>query len=353
MNKTTTVGIDLAKEVFAVCVLNERGDVIERCDLRREAFEHWSKRLAPCTVAMEACSSAHFWGRWFAARGHTIRLMAAGFVAPFRKGGKSDSNDAEAIAIACGQSTMRFVPVKSAEQQAILAWHSARLGWNEERTALINRVRGVLTEFGVVLGRSSATLLKALPALCADDRLPLPVRGLLLEAREQFVAIEARLARCDAEITAHVSQQEAAARVREVIGIGPLTASVLVASVPPAQAHLFGNARQFAAWLGLTPRQHSSEGKTRLGRVSRRGNTYLRTLLVQGARSTLLSALRVAPERASRLQRWILTLYARKGYFKTLVAIANKHARIVWMILANGDRYDPNAWQLHGSCPQT
>jgi transposase len=345
MEQLATVGIDLAKDVIAVCVLDVHGALIERRVLRRAAFERWAEQLPACNVAMEACGSAHHWGRWFAARGHTARLIAGEFVVPFRKGGKNDTADAEAIAIAARQPTMRFVPIKTVDQQAILAWHSVREGWKEERTALLNRMRGLLAEYGVVIGRSSDRFLAALPKLSEDSRLPDPLRALLLEAREQFTALHARLARCDARIAAHAKNSPVAQRAGEVLGIGPVTSSALAATVPDAK--VFRNGRQFGAWLGLTPRQHSSGGKTRLGRISLRGNVYLRTLLIQGARSTLQAAINSEPARTSRLQRWIIELYARKGYYKTLIAIANKHARILWAMLAKDEPYDASAWQRH------
>lgn len=345
MDKLTTVGIDLAKDVIAICVLDGHGAVVERRVLRRGAFERWAEQLQSCNVAMEACGSAHHWGRWFAARGHAARLIAAEFVVPFRKGGKNDTADAEAVAIAARQPTMRFVPIKTVDQQAILAWHSVREGWKEERTALLNRVRGLLTEYGIVVGRSSDRFLAALPKLSEDSRLPDSVRALLLEGREQFAAVHARLARCDAQIAAHAKNSPAAQRASELRGVGPLTSSALAATVPDAK--VFKSGRQFGAWLGLTPRQHSSGGKTRLGRISLRGNVYLRTLLIQGARSTLQAAINTEPARASRLQRWIIELYARKGYYKTLIAIANKHARILWAMLAKDASYDASAWQRH------
>ena len=232
MDEITTVGIDLAKEVFAICVLDAHGAVVERKVLRRAAFERWATALPPSTVAMEACGSAHYWGRTFAARGHTARLIAAEFVVPFRQGGKNDGNDALAIAIAARQPTMRFVPIKTVEQQTILSWHRARAGFNEERTALINRLRGLLAEFGITIAQSSERLLKALPGLSSDERVPLPVRALLLEASEQFAALHARIERCDAEIAAHARDNESARRVREVLGVGVLTASAFAATVP-------------------------------------------------------------------------------------------------------------------------
>jgi transposase len=345
MEKTTTVGIDLAKDVIAACVLDKHGSVVERRVLRREAFERWAEQLPPCNVAMEACGSSHHWGRWFAARGHTTRLIAAEFVVPFRKGGKNDGADAEAIAIAARQPTMRYVPIKTVDQQAILAWHSVREGWKEERTALLNRVRGLLAEYGVVVARSSERILAAIPKLTGDPRIPDPIQGLLLEAQEQFIALHARLERCDAQIAAHVRDSATAKRARELLGVGPVTSSALAATVPDAT--IFKNGRQFGAWLGLTPRQHSSGGRTKLGRISLRGNVYVRTLLIQGARSTLQSALRSDPLKANRLQQWIIKLYGRKGYHKTLIAIANKHARILWAMLAKGEHYDESAWQRH------
>lgn len=238
---------------------------------------------------------------------------------------------------------MRFVAVKSVEAQTILCWHRARQGWIEERNALINRLRGLLAEFGIVIARSADRLRRALSELVGSASVPVSLQPLVLEAAEQLRAIDARLARCDAELAAHARTNSAAQRLRQVLGIGPLTSSALPAAVADARA--FRNARQFSAWLGITPSQHSSGGKTRLGRTTRRGDAYLRTLLVQGARSTLQAALRAEPAKATHLQRWIVALHQRKGYHKTLVAIANQHARIAWVLLARGEHYDPNAWQ--------
>lgn len=236
---------------------------------------------------------------------------------------------------------MRFVAIKSVDQQAILAWHSVRQGWQEERTSLLNRTRGLLAEFGVVIARSADRFLGALPTLIEDT----PVRAMLLEVREQLVALNLRLDRCDQQISTHARNSDVAKRAGELLGVGPVTSSALAATVPDAK--VFRNGRQFGAWLGLTPRKHSSGGKTRLGHISLRGNVYLRTLLVQGARSTLQSALRADPTHASRLQRSIRQLHERKGYHKTLIAIANKHARMLWAMLAKNERYDVDAWQRH------
>ncbi|WP_310360385.1 IS110 family RNA-guided transposase [Paraburkholderia strydomiana] len=207
---------------------------------------------------------------------------------------------------------------------------------------------GRLAAFGRI-ARCADRLLAALPGLVEDASLPDPVRTMLLEVREQLVALNARLAGCDLQIASHARSSDVARRASELLGVGPVTASALAAAVPDAK--VFRNGRQFGAWLGLTPRQHSSGGRTRLGHISLRGNVYLRTLLVQGARSTLQSALRADPAHAGRLQRWIRQLHERKGYYKTLIAIANKHARMLWAMLAKGERYDADAWQRHPMNP--
>jgi len=345
MQHIMTVGIDLAKEVLAVCAMDVTGAVVYSKVMKRDAFIAWAEQLPPSTVVMEACGSAHHWGRWFAARGHTAKLIAAEFVQPFRKStaAKNDRNDAESIAIASRQPTMRYVAIKSVEQQQILAWHRMREGWKEERTALLNRLRGLLGEFGHWPSRSADKLIRALPVLSTDPSLPDGMRAIIIEMQQQLTAIHERLARSDHTIAQHVKTHPQAMRMQEMTGIGTLTASAATATV--VDATHYRNGRQFAAWLGLVPRQMSSGGKTKLGRISRRGDAYLRSLLVQGARSTLQSALKQTPERATRMQQWIIELYGRVGYHKTLVAIANKHARIIWAMLSRDETYDPQAWQ--------
>jgi transposase len=241
MDQLTTVGTDLAKDVFAVCVFDATGAVLQRPVLRREAFMRWAEQLSPCRIAMEACASSHHWGRWFAARGHTVRLIPAEFVKPFRLGGKNDTADAEAIAVAARQPTMRFVPIKSVEQQAILAWHSVREGWQQERTALLNRTRGLLAEFGVVIARSADRFLSTLPHLIEDPRLPDPVRAMLLEVREQLAALNLRLARCDQQIATHARNNDVAKRAGELLGVGPVTSSALAATVPQRSSETDGS----------------------------------------------------------------------------------------------------------------
>jgi transposase len=346
----TSVGLDLAKTVFAVCAVGCDGVVSERRELKREALTAWLARLPKgCVVGMEACSSAHHWARRMVELGLEPRIMAAEFVEPHRKSRamKNDRNDAEAIALAVRDATMRFVAVKTPEQQARLSRHRMREGWKEERTALINRIRGLLAEFGVIYPRSSSVLRKGLAEAMHDERLPQPVRELAGWAREDLIRLDERIAACDRAIGIACRGDEDARRLREVMGVGPTTADAVIATVGDARA--FRNGRQFAAWLGLVPRQYSSGGKTRLGTITRRGDAYLRTLLVQGAKSSLKMALRRAPEKASRQERWASDLHARAGYHKTLIAIANKNARILWALLARDARYNPEAWRCHSA----
>jgi transposase len=345
MNEITTVGVDLAKEVIAVCGADCSGKTVFTRVFRREAFAAWAVQLPPCVFGLEACGAAHHWARWLRSHGHTPRLMAAEFVKPFRKSraAKNDRNDAEAVLTAVRQPNMRFVAVKSVEQQACLSWHRMRQGFSEERTALINRLRGLLGEFGVWRGRSAAVLTRALAELEHDEVLPLMVRRLLGEARPHLARLDVAIARCEVEIKSHIKTNAAARRITAISGVGALTAAAVIATV--ADARDFKNGRQFAAWQGVVPRQDSSGGHTRLGHITKRGDTYLRGLLTQGARSALQAALTKEPLRRTRLQSWIVQLHARVGYHKTLVAIANKHARMIWAILAKGEDYDPDAWR--------
>jgi transposase len=354
MNEITTVGVDLAKEVIAVCAADGAGRIVFTRVFRRDTFAQWAVQLPPCRFGMEACGAAHHWARGLARHGHTPHLMAAEFVQPFRKSraAKNDRNDAEAVLTALRQPNMRFVAVKSIDQQAHLSWHRMRQGWIEERTALINRLRGLLGEFGVWRGRSATLLTRALAALENDEALPLLVRRLLGEARQQLTRLDAVISACEAEIKSHVKANAVAQRLTAISGVGRLTAAAVLATVTDARD--FKNGRQFAAWQGGVPRQASSGGKTRLGRITKRGDSYLRGLLTQGARSSLQGALNKPPETLTRLQRWIVQLYLRVGYHQTVVAIANKHARMIWAILAKDQAYDPDAWQRRSrSAPAT
>jgi transposase len=285
--------------------------------------------LPPSLIGMEACSGAHEWARRFQALGHTVRLMAPKFVAPYRKGGKNDGNDAEAICEAVSRPSMRFVPVKSAEQQALLAIHRVRRGFIVERTASINRLRGLLSEFGVVLPLRSVTVRRQ--AAQAAEALPELARRAIADLLEQLRLLDERIGAYDREIEAQARQSEPAQRLMKIRGIGATTALAIVATV--GNGHEFRNGRQFAAWIGLVPGQHSTGGKARLGHISKQGDAYLRALLFQGARSVLHSA----AGHQDRISRWALALQLRRGYHRTLVAIANKNARIAWALLAKNE----------------
>ncbi|HKA46084.1 MAG TPA: IS110 family transposase [Burkholderiales bacterium] len=326
MEQVTTVGIDLAKKVFSLHGRDAAGKTVLRRTVRRDQLVELVATLPPCLIAMEACSGAHEWGRRFEQHGHTVKLMAPKLVAPYRKSDKNDSNDAEAVCEAVTRPSMRFVPVKSVEQQALLTVHRVRQGFVVERTAVINRLRGLLSEFGVVLPLRSVTVRRQ--AAQAAEALPELARGAIADLLTQLRLLDERVDAYDAQIHAQARLSEPARRLMHIRGIGATTALAIVATV--GNAREFKNGRQFAAWIGLVPGQHSTGGKPRLGHISKRGDAYLRNLLVQGARSVLQSA----PMHQDRLSRWALELQERRGYYRTLVAIANKNARKVLIVSA-------------------
>ena len=261
--------------------------------------------LPPCVIGMEACSGAHHWARLFQASGHTVRLIAPKFVTPYRmagKGGKNDAADAAAICEAAGRPHMRFVPVKTPAQQALLFIHRLREGYKEDRTACINRIRGLLTEFGIVFAQSPEALRLGLADVLEDasNELPGIARLALQEARLHWIELECHIASCDERITAHVRSDEQAKAAAQLAGIGPVTASALVATV--GDFRQFKNGAQFGSWLGLVPRQNSSGGKTVLGRITKRGDDYLRTLLIQGAKSAVMTV----HKRGDKISQWLV-----------------------------------------------
>lgn len=344
---TITIGVDLAKCVFAVCGVDAAGHVTQRRTLRRDAFAVWlAQQPAGTVIAMEACSGAHHWARRCLEYGLVPRLMAAQFVRPFRKNplAKNDPNDAEAIATAARQGNMRFVPVKGVDQQARLSWHRVREGYKVEGLAMANRLRGLLAEFGIVIPNRNTALRQTLADLDAYT-LPAEFKQLLRTLAEHWEAVHAGVLTCDARIEIHARQDPRCVRLRELIGVGPLTADAMVASL--GNAREFKNGRQLAAWLGLVPSQHSSGGHARLGTISCRGDAYLRTLLIQGARSSLERAKRTNTEQSTPEQAWIRALACRMPFGKVITAIANKHARQLWAMLAHDIDYDPNAYLRH------
>jgi transposase len=332
MTKVSMIGLDLAKHVFQVHGVDERGAMVVRRRLRRSEMVKYFARLEPTIVGMEACSTSHYWARELRALGHEVRLIPAQYVKPFVRRQKNDAADAAAICEAASRPSMRFVPVKTAEQQAALMMHRSRDLLVRQRTMLINSLRAHLAEFGVIEARgpSKAAALAALIER-GDERVPDLARRALLPLVAQLRASDTQIDAIDAEILSWHQANDASRRLAGIPGIGPVIASALAASVPDPSA--FATGRQFAAWLGLVPRQSSTGGKPRLGRISKQGDANLRRLLIIGAQSTLRWA------RPGKSSAWIIALMSRRPRKVAAVALANKMARIAWALLVRGERY--------------
>lgn len=333
--KITRIGIDLAKNVFQVHGVDSHGQTVLQKQVSRAKVLEFFTALPPALIGMEACAGAHYWARELSKHGHEVRLLAAQFVRPYRQNGKNDKNDAAAICEAVGRPHMRFVPLKSLEQQAVLTVHRVRQLRVAERTALVNQIRGLLTEYGIVIAQGIVHLRRELPRILEDAENRLPDL-----AREMFAELQGRLTELDRQVAEHnrridqlAAHSEAAQRLMKLGGVGALTATAIVASI--GDGSCFHNGRQFAAWLGLTPRQYSSGGKTRLGRMSKRGDVYLRTLLIHGSRALL----RRTAQRTNAKSRWADALKVRSCYNVASVALAAKHARIMWALLARHQEY--------------
>jgi transposase len=285
--KITTVGIDLAKNVFQVHGVDERGKAGLRKQLKRKDVVSFFANLEPCLIGMEACGSSHYWARKLAALGHTVRLMAPQFVKPYVKTNKSDRNDAEAICEAVARPNMCFVPVKTGEQQAVLSVHRARQGFVKARTAQANQIRGLLAEFGIVIPKGMGHIAKRLPEILEDGENGVPgmMRELLKRLGENLKDMDKQVGELECQIKLWHRDNEQSRKLEAIAGIGPITASAYVASVGDAKS--FKNARQVPAWLGMVPRHEGSGGKVKPGRISKRGDVYLRTMLIHGARSVI------------------------------------------------------------------
>lgn len=325
-----TIGIDLAKNVFQVHGVDERGHVALRKQVRREQLTAFMVNLPPCVVGMEACGGAHHWARKFQELGHTVRLMSPQFVKPYVKSNKNDAADAEAICEAVTRPNMRFVPIKSVEQQAVLSMHRVRQGFVAARTAQANQIRGLLAELGIVLPKGISAVRNQLMDRIdqAADRLPGVFLELMRRLHEHFVALDRQVSELEGQIKQWHRNCELSQRLEKIPGVGPITATALVTSI--ADARSFKNGRQLAAWLGLVPRQHSSGGKPTLLGISKRGDVYLRTLLIHGARAAILAATRHA-----KSNPWLSNLLGRRNPNIAAVALANKNARTVWALLAH------------------
>jgi transposase len=335
------VGVDLAKQVIQVHAVDAAGRRVVARAFKRDQFVAWCAQLPPgCLVAMEACSSAHHFARKLQAMGLDARLIAASFVSPYRmegKSGKNDMTDAAAICEAASRPTMRFVPVKTCEQQGVMSLHRVREGLKEERTGCINQIRGVLAEFGLVFGKSPKVLRAALADVIEDagNELSAMARRVLQRAFEHWRELDEHMRWCDQQVGQHVRGSEAAKRAAKVTGIGELGASALTACVGDFKQ--FKSGEQFGAWLGIVPRQNSTGGKASLGRITKRGDDYLRTLLIQGAKAAVMSA----SKRDDPISQWLVQLTARIGWQKACVAMANKNARILWAVMTRDQGFDP------------
>jgi transposase len=327
--KITTVGVDLAKNIFQVHGVNEQGKAVLRKQLRREQLVAFFANLPSCLIGIEACGGAHHWARKLQAYGHTVRLMAPQFVKPYVKGNKTDAADAEAICEAVSRPSMRFVPLKNVEQQATLALHRVRQSFVKARTAQANQIRGLLSEFGLVVPRGIKFVLDRVPGVLedAENSLPGNFRALVARLLEHFKHLADQVAETEESIRAWHRSSELSKRLEKIPGIGALTASALAATI--GNARNFDNGRQLAAWLGLVPRQHSSGGKPTLLGMSKRGDAYLRTLLIHGARSVIYRA-----RQSGNRESWLSKLIDRRNANVAAVALANKNARIVWALLA-------------------
>ena len=334
--KITTVGIDLAKNVFQVHGVDERGKAVLRKQLKRKDMLSFFANLQPCLIGMEACGSAHYWARKLTAVGHTVRLMAPQFVKPYVKTNKSDRNDAEAICEAVGRPNMRFVPVKTADMQAVLALHRARQGFVKARTAQANQIRGLLAEFGIVIPKGIAQIGKRVPEILEDGENGLPgiMRELIERLKEQLEVIDKQVGALELQIKLWHRGNEQSRKIEAIAGIGPLTASAFVATVGDAKS--FQNARQVPAWLGMVPRHDGTGGKVKPGRISKRGDVYLRTLLIHGARAVI----RQFERKPDPPDGWLKKLLARRNKNVAAVALAAKNARIAWALLAHERSYD-------------
>jgi transposase len=332
-----TIGIDLGKTVFHMVGLNVRGEAVVRKKFSRTQLLRFTAKLRVELIGMEACGGAHFLGRALREQGHEVRLIPAQYVKPYVKTNKSDYIDAEAIAEAVGRPTMRFVPIKTDDQLDLQSLHRVRERWVMRRTAVINQIRGLLFERGITLRKGRCHLETALPGILedADSKLSSAVRLLLVQLKMELAQLAMRLEEADALIQKTAQESEVCRRLDAIPGIGPVTATALLAAIGNGGA--FRKGREFAAWVGLVPREHSTGGKQKLLGISKRGNGYLRRLFVQGARAVLQFREKQSPG----LRAWLAQLTSRTHYNVAGVALANKLARIAWAVLAKGEVYRP------------
>lgn len=340
----TTVGLDLAKSVFQIHGVDLHGKQAVKKQLRRDQVAAYFANLPPCLVGLEACGSAHHWARKLQNLGHTVKLMAPQFVKPYVKTNKNDAADAEAICEAVARPNMRFVPMKNLEQQSVLSLHRVRQGFVRARTAQANQIRGLLAEFGLIIPKGIVHIARRVPGLIEDgaNELPGSFRRLIQRLLDHLKELGRQVDELEEQIRAWHRSSELSRKLEKIPGIGPITASALVATVGDAKS--FQNARQMSAWMGLVPRQNSSGGKTTLLGISKRGDTYLRTLLIHGARSVVRTA-----ERHRNPDDWLMQLQQRRTHNICAVALANKNARVAWALLARDREFRPDYQSLRAA----
>jgi transposase len=343
MSEISIVGLDLAKNVFQVHAVDASGKVVWRRQLRRGAVAKFFAELPPCAVGMEACGSAHHWGRIIGGYGHQVRLMPPSYVKPYVKRNKNDGRDAEAICEAVSRPTMRFVAVKSVEQQAIMAVHTTRALLVRQRTMIANSLRAAMSELGIVAAQGIKGLQELIARLRTPGEVPEVMRGALLLLAEHWQRLDADERELEQKIAKAARGDAEARRLMEVPGVGPIIASTVLAKVPDAS--LFRSGRDFAAWIGLTGRDHGTGGKHRPGRISKKGDRMLRALLISGASAVLRHQ-----KKQGVSDPWLRELLARRPYKVVMVALAAKTARILWAMLVRKEAYRDRASASAAAC---
>lgn len=329
------LGIDIAKNVFQIHGIDGVGKAVLRKKIKREQLMEFIVKLPVCTIAMEACGGSNYWARQFKKLGYEVKLISPQFVKPFVKGNKNDRNDAEAIAEAASRPSMKFVPIKMIEQQDVQNLHNVRQQLITQRTALSNQIRGILLESGICFAKGFTSLRNQIPEILenAENELTTAGRELIHELFDGFLELSKRILHYDKKLQTYFNESESCQKIKELEGIGPIVATAIVSRMgDPKQ---FKRGRHFAAFLGLVPRQHSSGGKERLLGISKRGDKYLRTLLIHGARSAIIRI----DKKTDPKSMWLKQLKERRGINRAAVALANKSARIIWALLANNETY--------------
>ena len=336
MNNITTIGIDLAKNVFQLHGADASGKRVLRKRLQRSDLGDFIANLPRCLIGMEACGSSHYWARLFRSYGHEVKLMSPQYVKPYIKTNKNDVADAEGIAEAVTRPNMRFVPIKETYQQDILCLHKVRERLVGNKTALSNQIRGLLLEYGISIPQGGASLRKILPEIISLEctKLSAATKALMQELNEEYLLLTNKVAEYEGKIVNLAKSNEQCKILTSIPGIGPITATALYASL--GDVNVFKKGRDLSAWLGLVPKQSSSGNKIMLLGISKRGNSYLRRLLVQGAHSVM----RCVADKKDKFSRWLQSLIARSGYNKAAVALANKNARIVWALLNSKESFN-------------